>query len=174
MNHFFRLIWIWLTTKRHTTSSKDTLSCQRTFRVLPTDLDVLGHMTNSRYVSLMDTGRVELILASGLINEFKKNKIIPIVQSVLVTFFQELKLFERFELKTEIIFWDDRYLYIRQEFYKNETLIAKGLIRGCFLQRGKRISPEELLTRIAPHTKSPEEPAEIQSWLQTLKASPRK
>ena len=34
-------------------------------RVWPTDLDVLMHMNNGRYLSLMDLGRVDLLVRSG-------------------------------------------------------------------------------------------------------------
>ncbi len=37
-----------------------------TFRVLPTDLDVLGHMNNGVYLSIMDLGRMDLLQRSGI------------------------------------------------------------------------------------------------------------
>jgi len=37
-----------------------------TFRVLPTDLDVLGHMNNGVYLSIMDLGRMDLLQRSGV------------------------------------------------------------------------------------------------------------
>jgi len=36
-----------------------------TFRVVPTDLDVLGHMNNGVYFSLMDLGRIDLMIRTG-------------------------------------------------------------------------------------------------------------
>ena len=36
------------------------------FRVWPTDLDVNFHMNNGRYLTIMDLGRVDLMLRTGL------------------------------------------------------------------------------------------------------------
>lgn len=36
------------------------------FRVLPTDLDVNLHMNNARYLSVMDLGRLDLLVRAGL------------------------------------------------------------------------------------------------------------
>ena len=42
----------------------DTVSTP--MRVLPNDLDTLGHMNNGRYLTMLDLARTELMMRSGL------------------------------------------------------------------------------------------------------------
>jgi acyl-CoA thioesterase FadM len=37
------------------------------FWVFPTDLDINLHMTNARYLSFMDLGRIDLLLCAGML-----------------------------------------------------------------------------------------------------------
>ena len=66
MNLFLRLAWLMVTARFRPRC--DMLGpCRTRFRVWLTDLDVLGHVNNGVYLSLMDLGRVDLLLRSGVL-----------------------------------------------------------------------------------------------------------
>src|SRR5258706_9609368 len=66
MNMFFRLIRIYL--RARWSSARDPLRISRlTFIVSPTDLDIFRHMNNGVYFSIMDLGRVDMLVRSGLL-----------------------------------------------------------------------------------------------------------
>ncbi|MEL7470532.1 MAG: thioesterase family protein, partial [Pseudomonadota bacterium] len=92
MNLLFRMLRLlatfWLRAKL--TSPKD-LSVIR-YRVLPTDIDMNIHMTNGRYLSIADLGRMDLALRSGIAKHVAKNGWAPIVTYNAVLFRRELRI----------------------------------------------------------------------------------
>jgi acyl-ACP thioesterase len=71
MNLFFRLFWIiWAGHRR----SKVAIlgPCETPFRVLPNDLDLLLHMNNGRYFSIMDAARVDMMVRSGFWQQIQR------------------------------------------------------------------------------------------------------
>ena len=47
------------------------------FRVWPTDLDINLHMTNSRYLAMMDMARINMMLRTGLWQWIRREKSLP-------------------------------------------------------------------------------------------------
>ena len=64
MHMFLRTLLLWL--RRRAGPSVDMHDVGRIrLRALPSDLDVLGHVNNGVYFSLMDLGRQDLMQRSG-------------------------------------------------------------------------------------------------------------
>ena len=61
MNLLVRLVWLLLSHRRRGPISIWDQAVTP-MRVLPNDLDLLWHMNNGRYLSLMDQGRVDLMV----------------------------------------------------------------------------------------------------------------
>jgi acyl-ACP thioesterase len=74
MNLYFRLILVLISglLSKTRTSIMDVHSVW--FRVLPNDLDTNLHMNNGRYLTIMDLGRTDAILRSGLFRSVIKKK----------------------------------------------------------------------------------------------------
>ena len=116
------------------------------FRVWPADLDFLGHMTNSRYFTVMDAGRTDMIARAGLLGKLHKNGWYPVVVEESMQFRRSLNPFERFELKTQITGYDDRHMVIRQTFLRGDEVVALGVVRARFLgPNGRRVTPQEVM-----------------------------
>ena len=49
------------------------------FRVAPTDLDLLGHMNNGRYLTIMDLARLDLMTRSGFWARLRRRGWYPVV-----------------------------------------------------------------------------------------------
>ena len=116
------------------------------FRVWPSDMDFLGHMTNSRYFAVMDASRTDMIARAGLLGKLRKNGWYPVVVEESMQFRRSLNLFERFELKTQITGYDDRHMVVRQTFLRGSEVVALGVVRARFLgPNGRRVSPQEVM-----------------------------
>ena len=59
-------------------------------RVLPTDLDILGHMNNGVYFSIMDLGRMDLMVRAGLWKGFRDKGWYPVMANETATFRKSL------------------------------------------------------------------------------------
>ena len=64
MNLYLRLVWLYARSRfRSRLAPQDTAVTP--FRVWPSDLDTLWHMNNGKYLSIMDLGRMDLMMRSG-------------------------------------------------------------------------------------------------------------
>ncbi len=64
--------------------------------VWPGDIDTYGHVNNGRYLTLMDMGRLEWGLRTGIGREILKRRWSPVAGAATIRFRRELKAFWRF------------------------------------------------------------------------------
>jgi len=69
-----------------------------------------------------------------------------------------LKRFERFELKSKIIYWDEKWFYLRQTFLKNDQLVANSLIKVIFRSKEGNVSVPQILSALGIETIFPHVP----------------
>ena len=154
MNLWLRLWWI----QWHASKKKPLGILEESVIRLPvilSDLDGYGHMNNSRYLSLMDLGRIDLMLRTGMGNTAKKNRWFPLVGSVHIQYRKSLHLFQIFELHTRILGWDNQWFYLEQHFIRDGREMARAAVRGLF--RGVRgsVTPQTVLDTLGIRETSP-------------------
>jgi acyl-CoA thioesterase FadM len=171
VNLYLRLLHLWLLGRRR--SRVDVLGPVRTpFRVWPTDLDLLRHVNNGTYLTIMDIGRLDLLARAGVTPLLRAKGWYPVVVAETITFKRSLRLFQRFDIVTEVVGWDDRSMYLQQDFFCGGTLVASGLIRGRFLGRdGSRIAPQQVLDLTGRHVEPPELPEWVPAWAEATQIS---
>jgi acyl-CoA thioesterase FadM len=163
MNLFIRLLWLMLWSKR---KSKLEVFDEgiTSFVVLPTDLDVLLHMNNGVYCSLMDLGRIDFLIRSGLAVKLSERNWYPVAASESIRFKRSLKLFNRFQIATKTLGWDDRYFYIEQRFLSKGQLCSIAMVKARFLKKqGGTVAPAEVVDLIGEHV-SPSLPEFLEDW----------
>ncbi len=134
-------------------------------RVWPTDLDINMHLTNSRYLSMMDLGRTDLMVRSGALGSMLRRRWQPLVASVVLRFRRPLSPFQRFSLKTRLLCWDEKWLYLEQRFEAAGEIVAIALVKGLFRGPKRNIAPAELLAALGYAGKeSPAPSATVQAW----------
>lgn len=130
------------------------------FRVVPTDLDLLLHMNNGKYLTLMDLGRMDLMLRSRMWGEMTKRGWYPVVAGQTITYRRSLNPFQRFDLLTKVLGVDDRWIYMDQTFVVGETVHAHAVIRARFLKKGggsvEHDEIEEVIGTFPDHLELPE------------------
>jgi acyl-CoA thioesterase FadM len=144
MNLYFRLLLVWLRSRRR--GPMDLWDTATTpFRVVPTDLDPLGHMTNGRYLTIMDVGRVELMMRSGIWSKMREQGWYPVVAGQTITYLKSLRPWQVFEVRTRVLGFDDRWGYIEQTFCVGSTVYAQAFVRTRFLKKsGGSVEHDEL------------------------------
>ncbi len=167
MNLFIRLFLVWLKAildgKRLSPLGESLVKTV----VLPNDIDVYGHMNNSRYLALMDQGRIDLVMRTGIARVSDKNKWNPIVASVNIQYKRSLLLFQTFELHSRILGWDEKWIFIEQRFEKEDKIIAYALVKALFRSSKQNIPPRELLSAIGESKASPPLSPAILDWLKS-------
>lgn len=137
------------------------------FRAMPLDCDVNMHVTNSRYLSFMDLGRIYHIASMpNLFKAMLKRRWAPVLVGVDIKFVRSIKPFQKFYVQTHLLTWDEKYLYLEQRFLSDSALYAVALTKGMFLEKGKPVPMSELLKIMGfpEQTHAPAKPLSIQHW----------
>lgn len=144
MNLIFRMLWCWWRARRGKRLGLLDTSVIR-MRVLPNDLDVFGHMNNSRYLSIMDLGRLDFITRVGLTELMFRYHWFPIVGASRMQYRRSLNLWQRYEVKTRMVDWDDKWFFIEQIFVIGEQIYAVGWIKGIVRGREGNVKPRDII-----------------------------
>ena len=135
MHLIFRTIYLlWRSRRRPSLGMRDVSRVP--MRVLPTDLDILGHMNNGVYLSIMDLGRMDLMIREGFWAKLRAQKMYPVMVSETITFRRSLHPWERFILETRVIGVDDKAVFVEQRFVIDGEIAARAMTRARFLQVG--------------------------------------
>lgn len=140
MNKILRLLRVMLAARRRPPLAPTDVGTVR-FRVLPSDLDVQGHMNNGVYLSLMDLGRMDLMVRSGVWRELSTRGYYPVVVSSTITYRRSLDPWQRYEIESRIVGIDDIAGYVEQRFVRDGEICARGVIKARFLKKSGGIVP---------------------------------
>jgi YbgC/YbaW family acyl-CoA thioester hydrolase len=164
MNLFLRLLLLFLSTPFRPRC--DILGpARKRFLVWPPDLDVLFHVNNGVYLSMLDVARTDMMLRSGMAGRLRKQGFYPVVAAETIRFRRSLQLFQTFEVETTVIGWDEKAFIIQQHFIRRGEVVAEAVVRARFKKRGGgTVSSQELLDVVGHTGTSPELPAWIDAW----------
>ena len=135
-------------------------------RVLPNDVDVTK-ISNDRFLALMDLGRMDVAFRSGLLKPMFRNKWIPLATFNTIRFRYPLKAFQKYRLRTKIVWWDDTTGYFKQVFERKGRVIATGFVCATFLGPNGPVSPDDIVEEIGLNVSKPGRP-DIVSELKNL------
>ncbi|MCB1273461.1 MAG: thioesterase family protein [Leucobacter sp.] len=135
MHLWFRTLLVMLRARRRSKLGVHDLG-RLALRVLPTDTDLLGHINNGVYLSIMDLGRFDLLIRAGMWDTLRAAGIYPVVVYETISFRRSLDLWVRYELQTKVLGYDERVVYIEQRFVRDGEVCAVGIMAGRFLRRG--------------------------------------
>jgi acyl-CoA thioesterase FadM len=137
---------------------------------LPTDIDILWHMNNGRYLSLFDLGRWDLLVRTGLWDAMKNNGWYAVVSAETVTFRKSLHLWQRFEVESRFLGHDDRALYMEHRAVVDGEVYARAIVRARMLKRsGGTLSHDELFAA----TGRPSDLPDVEPWVHEWAAASR-
>lgn len=147
MNLFFRLLYLVIIGIRRprmplTDTSKLTL------RVWPTDLDLWGHVNNGIFHSVADLGRFDFMRRTGFLKYLRTKRMVPVQAACIANFRRSLTVFQRFELSTRLIGWDERWIYIESRFERDGELVAHLIARTVARGRGGAASPSTIANEL--------------------------
>jgi acyl-CoA thioesterase FadM len=172
MNLWVRLLWLLLTAQRRGHLSLPRDSSMLNFRVWPHDLDLSLHMNNGRYLTLMDLGRLDAMVRSGLWREVLRHKWTPIASAITIRFQRELRLFQKFRLDTKLLCWDASLVVMEQIFVfdggpRQGQVAARALFKGGLYDRKERkfVEIARLMSLLGVSEISPPATAEVEAFL---------
>ena len=136
------------------------------FRVMPWDLDVLGHMNNGRYLQISDIARIDWMSRARIINAIVKNRWGALLGGSLVRYSRALKVWQKYRVVTRVTSWDDRWFFIEHRF---ETICGKE-VASCLTRAALRsgrgwAGTQPIIDEVVPGLSSPEHNDKVKAWL---------
>ena len=116
---------------------------------LPTDIDILRHMNNGRYLSLFDLGRWDLLIRTGLFDAMKERGWYAVVSSETVTFRKSLQLWQRFDVESRFIGHDEKAVFMEHRAVVDGEVYARVIVRARMMRRsGGTVGHDELFAAV--------------------------
>lgn len=135
-------------------------------RVWPWDIDQFMELNNGRTLMLYDLGRFTMGMRAGLMKSLRRNGWGLAVAGVCVRYRRRLRPFERFEMRTKGLGWDDRFFYIDQQIWKaNGECANHAVFRTAVTDRNGMISPEVVRLDVGSEAANQELPDWVKQWL---------
>lgn len=172
MNLWIRLFWVLLTARWRGHLVLPRESSLLSFRVWPLDLDISLHLNNGRYLTLMDLGRLDTMVRSGLWREVLHHRWTPIASAITIRFQRELRPFQKFRLETKLLCWDANLVVMEQIFLidggpRDGQAAARALFKGGLYDRKERkfIEIARLMALLGVSETSPPATPEVEAFL---------
>jgi acyl-CoA thioesterase FadM len=158
-----------MTVKSRGRPALDVAGVARTpFRVLLTDIDLLGHMNNGRYLSYMDLARVDMTVRTGMADALSKAGFYAVIGQSTMVYRRSLDLWQRFEIETAAIGADERAIYLQQRFVVDGEVFARGVVQARFIEKGVGTASiarvREVLEGAGVHVELPELDQRVHDW----------
>jgi acyl-CoA thioesterase FadM len=172
MNLWLRLLWLLLTARSRGTLAMPGGVSSLSFRVWPHDLDLSLHMNNGRYLTLMDLGRIDVMLRSGIWKQVRKQGWTPIASAITIRFQRELRPFQKFRLDTRLACWEESLVVMEQTFTidggpRDGQRAAHALFKGGIYDRELKrfVDVAQLMALTGVSGESPAPTPEVAAFL---------
>ena len=164
---FIRLIKdVWLAS-RQPRFSELTETHVTQHRCWPHDLDVFLELNNGRALTLYDLGRSAMAMRAGLVDVIRREGWGLTMAGSHVRFRRRIRGFERFEVRSRAVCWDDKFMYLEQSMWKRDGECASHVLyRAAVTDKNGLIRPERVLEAMGtPDAVSPPMPQWIAEWV---------
>ncbi|GCE99126.1 hypothetical protein ZYGM_002112 [Zygosaccharomyces mellis] len=115
--------------------------------VSPFEVDFYLHKSNSTYFEELDFNRTALM--TRIFQKLGLDKGLPYipVANVFTNFLKEIKPFERYQISSAILCWDQKWIYIMSKYTKKngKVLCSLSLTKYVLKEGRKTVSPREAL-----------------------------
>jgi acyl-CoA thioesterase FadM len=136
-----------------------------TLRARLTDVDILRHINNGVYLSLADLGRWDLLVRSGIWDQFNKQGWYPVVVNATIAYRKSINLFQRYTIETKLVAFDDVAVYCEQRFVVDGEIYARLYTRARFLKKlGGTVKMSEVLDALGFDAAGLDIPDWVKRW----------
>ncbi len=114
-------------------------------RVCISDIDPFMELNNGRHLTMMDFGRFDLALRSGLISVVKQKGWSFAVAGASVRYRHRLKLMQKYNLHSQVVGYDEKWFYFHQKTIREGKIHSSALIRAAVTSGNGVVKTEEVL-----------------------------
>lgn len=135
-------------------------------RCWPSDIDLWMELNNGRTLTLFDLGRIPLARRIGLIDVLRRERWSMTMAGATVRYRRRIRTFEKIEMRSRAVFWDERFVYLEQSMWKQNGECANhALYRAAVTDKTGIVSPDRVMAAMGRNDPAPEAPEWVAAWI---------
>ncbi len=115
-------------------------------RVCLVDIDPFMELNNGRHLTMMDFGRFDLALRSGLLKVVRQQGWGLAVAGASVRYRHRLKFWQKYLLYSQVVGYDEKWFYFHQKTISNGKIHSAALIRTAVTSNKGIVVTHDVLT----------------------------
>lgn len=133
---------------------------------LPWDIDPWMELNNGRTLTLYDLGRIPFARRTGMVGVLRRKNWGLTMAGASVRYRRRIRPFEKIEMRSRAICWDDRFIYLEQSMWKKSGDCANHILyRAALTGKEGIVPPLALLAELGQNADSPMIPGWVASWI---------
>ena len=141
-------------------------------RVFQGDIDIYPELNNGRHLTLMDMGRLDLAMRSGLMKIVHEQKWGFAVSGASLRYRHRLKALRRFRLHTQVVAIDDRWFYFHQYTAREGKVHSSALVRAGITSKQGLVPVKKVLGAMGIPDWNPGMPEWVRAWTEAEELRP--
>ncbi|MEP3347083.1 MAG: acyl-CoA thioesterase [Litoreibacter sp.] len=138
----------------------------------PWDLDLWRELNNGRTLTIYDMGRMPLGMRVGLLKMLKENRWGLTMAGASVRYRRRVRMFDRIEMRSRAVCWDDRFLYLEQSMWVRGEATSHILYRSAVTGKGGIVNPQTVMKSLDVEVEAPEFPGWVTAWVEAESQRP--
>ncbi len=132
---------------------------------MPSDIDLWRELNNGRTLTIYDLGRIPLARRAGLITALRKNRWGLTMAGASVRYRSRVRLFQKIEMRSRAVGWDDKFIYLEQSLWRGETCCSHILYRSAVTDKNGIVPPQKVMQAMGKDEPSPPLPGWVRAWI---------
>jgi acyl-CoA thioesterase FadM len=132
----------------------------------PHDLDIWRELNNGRTLTLYDFGRLVLFRRIGIVDVMRAQGWGGTVAGSSVRYRRRIRGFDRFEMRTRLLGWDDKFFYFEQAMWRRDECASHLLLRTAITDRNGLVRTDRVIAAAGFTGPPPPLPAWVSAWVE--------
>lgn len=133
-------------------------------RVIPAEIDIFMHVNNGMYFTMMDLGRIDMMVRSGVWDALRSRGWSGVVSAETISFRKSLTLGQRYRIETKIIGVDQRAVYFEHRVIARDEVYARAFVATKLISGEGTVSRDEMIDVFGPPPSGTELPEWLHEW----------
>ena len=117
-----------------------------------------------RQLVLYDLGRFDLAIRTGFLKQLRTHGWGLVVAGGSVRYRKRVHLFDKVTMKTQMLGFDERWIYMSQSMWVKGEACSAILLRTGVTRQGRTVPTQDLLTALGYPADDPNLPGPLPAW----------
>ena len=130
------------------------------------DIDTFGEVNNGRQLTIMDLGRYDMAVRTGLMKLVRNKKWGLVIGGSSVRYRRRIPFHKRYEMHSQVIGHDGRWFYFLQEMWRGDSICTSALIKAGILSKNGLVPSADVINEFPETNWVGDLPEWVQAWIE--------